>query len=369
MDRVAQSIQVSLDDTSHILAHCALSKELIVVEDARTDPRVREDFRALIGADQFVVAPLIARNETVGVLVADNLYTGEPVTEENLELLAMFANQAAIAIENAESYHRIEEEKRHLEQAYRDLAEAQDKLVRSERLVAIGRMAAHVAHEIRNPLVNIGGFAKAMTQREDMPHETVAKYSGIIVDEVRRLEGILGRVMDFSKPPRPLMRQARIRPVLAETLDQFRERAKRQGVHISAELPDEGVVLYIDPDQIKQVFLNLFQNALDVMQDGGTLTIGNTVEDADLVLSVRNTGRPIHPEDLANLFEPFFTTKPGGTGLGLTVSQKIIHDHGGDIRVASSLDYGTEFTLALPLERRPDRAARHQKPSQEAPGS
>lgn len=356
MDRLAMAVSVSLDDADHILVQCASARKPVVVENAGDDPRVREDFRSLVNSNRFVLVPLIAQNRSVGVVLADNLYSGEPIDQENVELLCMFANQAAIAIENAESYQRLEEEKAHLEQAYRDLADAQDKLVRSERLVAIGRMAAHVAHEIRNPLVNIGGFANAMSTRHDMPREDIEKYASIISGEVRRLEGILARVMDFAKPPHPLVRRARVDAVILDTLDQLRPRAREQEVEVVTNLNDGETALYIDPDQIKQVLLNLFQNALDAMKEGGLLEIGSRVAGRNIVITVRNTGRPIHPEDLANLFEPFFSTKPGGTGLGLTVSQKIIQDHGGDIRAASSLARGTIFTITLPLQRRLDRS-------------
>jgi signal transduction histidine kinase len=221
---------------------------------------------------------------------------------------------------------------------------------------------SHLLFPVAFPLVNIGGFAKAMSERLDMPRGTIAKYSAIIADEVRRLEDILARVMDFSKPPRPLMRQSRICPVIMDTLDQLRDRAANQNVSITTDLPDEAVLLHIDPDQMKQVFLNLFQNALDVMKDGGELDIAVQQDGGFMVIRIRNTGRPIHPEDQANLFEPFFSTKPGGTGLGLTVSLKIIQDHGGDIRTASDLEQGTVFTISLPLDHKPDRAMRHHPP-------
>ena len=352
MQRIAQSIQVSLEDTSSIFVECALGRKPIVVDDATNDPRVPADFRAFSASRQFVLAPLIAHNQPVGVIMADNLFTGQPITQEDVELLSMFANQAAIAIENAENYERVQEEKSHLEQAYRDLADAQDKLVRSERLVAIGRMSTHVAHEIRNPLVTIGGFADALIQQSDVPTETVTRYCQIIVSEVRRLEKILARVMDFSKPSGPLLRATSLGPLIRETLEQLRSRTEQCRVTTKVNLPESDVRLDLDPDQMKQVFINLFQNALDVMRDGGTLTVKVERDDQHVRIVVGNTGEPIHPEDMPNIFEPFFSTKPSGTGLGLAVSQKIAQDHGGDIRAASSLERGTEFTITLPLEPR-----------------
>jgi PAS domain S-box-containing protein len=353
LDQITRGICVSLSNASHIDVACALGRRPIIVSHPFDDPRVSEDFRRLLGSREFVLAPLIVRGEPVGVILADNLFSGQPISEEHVELLSMFANQAAIAIENAGNYRRLQEEKMHLEAAYRDLAEAEDKLVRSERLGAIGRMAAHVAHEIRNPLVTIGGFANTLLEHPDSPKEEVLRYLKIIVSEVRRLEDILARVMDFTRPPKPLLRESAIEPVIRETIEPLRERAEKQHVEIRLDLPPDETRLQIDADQIKQVFLNLFKNALDAMHDGGRLTIQVAHEPGREKITVANTGDPIRPEDLPKLFEPFFTTKPGGTGLGLPVSQRIIQDHGGAIRAVSSLERGTEFVITLPRKSRP----------------
>ena len=353
MNRVARRIRVPLDDTSHILAACALEKKTVIVKDAQADPRVTREFREITGAGNFVLVPLVARNRPVGIVMADNLYSGRPVGEEDVELLAMFAPQVAIAIENAETYAILQEEKAHLEKAYRDLADAQDKLVRSERLVAIGRMAAHLAHEIRNPLVTIGGFARMIRERPEAQDKDTSRYAQIIAAEVQRLENILARVMDFSKPPRPLLRETALHDVIDDTIEQLRERAAAQNVEVRRELPEETISLPLDPEQMKQVLLNLFQNALDVMKDGGRLTVNAGTDAESAFVHVVNSGELIRPEHMPSLFEPFFSTKPGGTGLGLAVSQKIVQEHGGDITATSSLAGGTRFTVRIPLAQPP----------------
>jgi PAS domain S-box-containing protein len=355
LDVIARGMSISLEDQGHIVAQCALGRKPVLVDNAEADGRVREEFRRALGLRQFLLMPLVAHNEPVGVIVADNPFSGQAITSEHIELLSMFANQVAIAIQNAESYHTVQAEKRHLEQAYRDLADAQDRLVRSERLVAIGRMATHVAHEIRNPLVTIGGFANTILNRPDAPREQVARYVQIIASEVRRLENILARVMDFTRPPKPLLRQSAVNGIVQETVEQVTPVARRQQIAISLDLSgaQPPAPLQLDPEQIKQVCLNLIQNALDAMPNGGKLGVAVRNEPDHVAISVANTGEPIRPEDVAKIFEPFFTTKPGGTGLGLAVSQKIIQDHGGDIRLLSSMDRGTEFVVVLPRNRKP----------------
>jgi len=353
LDVLTRGMSVSLEDSEHILARCALGRKPILVNDAERDPRVREDFRRVLGLRQFLLMPLVVHNEPVGVILADNPFSGQAIGEEHVELLSMFATQAAIAITNAESYHAVQAEKRHLEQAYRELADAQDRLVRSERLVAIGRMATHVAHEIRNPLVTIGGFANTILNHPETGREQVDRYARIISSEVRRLENILARVMDFTRPPKPLLKPASVNGVVQETVEQILPAAGKRGVTVRVEMGEPAAVLLMDAEQMKQVCLNLTQNALDAMPNGGTLTVCVRNEGEEVTISVANTGEPVRPEDAGKIFEPFFTTKPGGTGLGLAVSQKIVQDHGGDIRLLSSLERGTEFIVSLPRHRKP----------------
>ncbi len=295
LDQLARDVRIPLSDTSHIAVACAFGRRPIVVSRPFDDPRVSEDFRRLVGSREFVLAPLIAHGEPVGVILADNLFSGQPISEDHVELLSMFANQAAIAIENAGNYRRLQEEKMHLEAAYRDLGEAEDKLVRSERLGAVGRMAAHVAHEIRNPLVTIGGFANTLLEHPDSPKEDVLRYLKIIVSEVRRLEEILARVMDFTRPPKALLREGAVEPVIRETIEPLRQRAQDQHVEIQLDLPPDEARLQIDADQMKQVFLNLFRNALDAMRDGGRLTVRVAHEPRAVADHHREQRRPDPP--------------------------------------------------------------------------
>ena len=148
------------------------------------------------------------------------------------------------------------------------------------------------------------------------------------------------------------MRSLSIFALLDDMLEQFREQADSQHVKIALHRDEEDLILSLDPDQIKQVFINLFQNSLDVMLDGGRLDIAVTTEGNVASITISNTGEAIRPEDIPSLFEPFFSTKPGGTGLGLAVSQKIIQEHGGDLRVISSTARGTSFAVTLPISRK-----------------
>ena len=137
----------------------------------------------MIGADEFVCVPLIAREEAIGVICVDNLYSRKPITEDQVQMLVTVASRAALAIENAEAYKKLEEKIKQLE-------DAQERLIRSERLAVIGNMAAYIAHEIRNPLVTIGGFARTISRISNQDNH-VRQSAQIIIEEVNRLEKFL----------------------------------------------------------------------------------------------------------------------------------------------------------------------------------
>jgi signal transduction histidine kinase len=297
----------------------------------------------MIDANEFVCVPLIVEDEAIGAICADNVYSRKPITEEQVELLSVFANRAALAIANAEAYKKLEEKNQQLK-------EAQERLVRSERLAVIGNMAAYIAHEIRNPLVTIGGFARAIL-RNSIDNAQVRQNVKIIVDEVGRLEKILANIMDFSKPVEVVKVASQINELLENTCYLMEPYFKNGRIQVIKKLNKMIPKIVVDPTQMKQVFLNLIKNAVESMPDGGKLTVETVVEDKYIKINISDTGEGMTTEVMQNLFVPFFTTKVDGTGVGLAVSQKIIDDHGGFIKMKSVLKEGTTFSIYLPIEK------------------
>ncbi|MBM4081034.1 MAG: GAF domain-containing protein, partial [Planctomycetes bacterium] len=327
-------------ESEGVVAQSVRDGKPIVVRDAISDPRVGEKLRAILATPEFVCVPLVAKGRPLGAIIADNLYSGAPITDEHVQLLAMFAAQAALAIENAKAYEKLEDQ-------MRQTREAQDRLLRSERLATVGEMAAHVAHEIRNPLVTIGGFARIILRALDETSPQVA-HAKIIVEEVLRLENILKNVMDFTKPSAPQKTQADINRILEDTCDLALSQASATGIALSKSLDPRAARLNADPAQMKQALLNIIRNAVESMDAGGRLALQTQADTRTVTVVISDTGKGIPPEDLNRIFDPFFTTKPQGTGLGLAVTRKIIEDHGGEIRVASAVGQGTTFTITLP---------------------
>ncbi len=323
-----------------IVVKCLKEKKPQVVKEAYNDPGVTEEFRSAIDARGFVCVPLIVKGRAIGVIVADNVYSGEPITEEHVHILSMFARSAALAIENAETYKELEDK-------MRQLTETQDRLLRAERLAAIGEMASYVAHEIRNPLVTIGGFARSI-ERLRKDDENINASSRIIVQEVARLEKILDNIRDFSKPAEPRKTRVHLNKLMEDTLALTIGYLREMGIAVQKDLEQDLPEVFVDPAQMKQVFLNLMKNAAESMSEGGTLTVKTYMEEESIKIDFCDTGAGVPSEIKEKLFKPFFTTKSGGSGVGLVVSQKIIDDHEGRLNVTSTEGQGSVFSILLP---------------------
>jgi hypothetical protein len=335
-------------NTQEVLVRAALEKRPLVVADAAGDARVTRAFREALGTNAFVVVPLLAKGEVTGVILADNVYSGRPITEEHTEVLGMFANQAGLAIENANTYAELVDKMGRLRSA-------QARMLHAENLATIGRMAAHVAHEIRNPLTTIGGFARAILKHPERP-ERISGSAQVIIEEVQRLESILSQVMDFSRPARPEFAACDLGELLKRTAAELAPALQPRGVVLDLEVEPGVSAVQADGEKLKQVILNLVRNAAEAMLGGGAVALGLRRAGAGggVEVTVSDTGPGIAPKLLDKIFSPFFTTKPDGTGLGLAVSRKIVEDHGGKITVKSEVGHGTSFSIQLPAERPPE---------------
>jgi two-component system sensor histidine kinase HydH len=236
---------------------------------------------------------------------------------------------------------------------FRDLTEVQElkkEVERNRRLASIGRLAAGIAHEIRNPLSSIKGFATYFKERyEDVPEDK--KTAEIMVQEVERLNRVVGQLLEFSRPIKLNKVQAKIREVITYSLKMIQKQAQDKGVAITTNLSPEIEEVSLDPDRTSQVLLNLYLNAIEATEQGGTLHVGLFLdkEYGRVKVVVSDTGTGIREEDLAHIFDPYFTTKQSGTGLGLAIVHRIIEAHRGEVRVESEPGKGTTVSIILPF--------------------
>lgn len=294
----------------------------------------------------FAVVPLVVKGEPRGAIYVDNQFRERGITDEDIQLLTMFASEACLALENARLYES-------LEGALTTVRATQDKLLQSEKLAALGEMAAKIAHEIKNPLTVIGGFAARMARKEGARGDPAsARYVKIILKEVRRLERVIQQTLDFSRDVvpdfRPMNVCAEIREVLAMFRDDLEESKIRTVTGCEADLPE----IQGDPDQVRQLLWNLVSNAIQAMEAGGTLTVkarrAEPGEGDGVVVQVGDTGGGIPHDVVHNIFNPFFTTKAKGTGLGLPIVHTIVEKHGGSIHLDNREGEGVDFFVFLP---------------------
>lgn len=234
---------------------------------------------------------------------------------------------------------------------FRDLSEVKAlkrEVLRSQRLAAIGQLAAGVAHEIRNPLSSIKGFATYFRERYQEVEED-QEVATIMIQEVERLNRVVGQLLEFARPLE--IKRASVSPgeLLDHSLRMVEEDALQRGVRVRRQIGEVPERLWLDGDRLKQVLLNLYLNGIEAMESGGTLDISLQVVDGMLEIRVVDSGRGIAPESLGSVFDPYFTTKPAGTGLGLAIVHKVVEAMGGVVSVRSKVGEGTEFRLQIPV--------------------
>lgn len=317
--------------------------ETIHVYDAYRDPRVNDEIRSFIDVNEFVVVPLVALNKTIGIVIADNKFNQMPITQDSVDLLTVFAYQAALSIE---SYNSLELLKKEMEK----IKQRQEAIVESEKLAAIGRIASHIAHEIRNPLVTVGGYSRRILQDASVSQpdvQKIKKAAQIIMTETERLEKILANVMDFTRPSPFLLRFNNINDIIKDTASLLSNLFQERRVELSLQL-QEVPLIKSDFNQMKQVMLNLLQNALDATPPYGVVEVKTFADEKYVYIEVSDTGTGINEENINIIFEPFYTTKTTGVGLGLAIVKKIVADHNGEIKVANK-ERGAVFTISIPL--------------------
>ncbi|MGD6817567.1 PAS domain S-box protein [Metabacillus sp. 113a] len=231
----------------------------------------------------------------------------------------------------------------------RDLTEkkkTEELMLQSEKLSVAGQLAAGIAHEIRNPLTAIKGFLQLMKTKDTSNDE----YFKIVFGELDRIELILSELLVLAKPQTSMFTKTNLNLLIHEVTTLLETQANLNGVYIKTSLTNENSNLYGDPNQLKQVFINLIKNAIDAMPNGGSVKINTSGSSDEIVVTVQDEGEGISESILKRMGDPFFTTKEKGTGLGLMITYKIIENHFGKVTIASEKGKGTTFTICFPTK-------------------
>ena len=281
-----------------------------------------------------LVTPVVYEEEPIGLL---SLYVdrNHRFNDDERLILRALADLGAIAIQNARLYGRV--------------FSSEESLRKSERLTTLGTLAAEIAHEIRNPLMVVSLLFDSL-KLDKNSDDNQKKDLSIIREKLGHLDQIAGRILDFGKSREAFRKNLQLREILEEAVLLVRLKLEQSQVALTINngLPD--LLVFVDKGQIQQALLNLILNALVAMPDGGKLTI-EVVEPTDRKVSVlvKDTGKGIPDEFKDRIFDSFLTARPGGTGLGLTISKRILRAHDGDLELLDSGPNGTVFRISLPI--------------------
>ncbi len=345
INAIARSIRVHLEPDAGVLARTVLEKRAFNISQAASDPLVPGDIRKLLQSDSFATAPLIAKGRVVGVILVDNLFTKRSITDHDMRFLTMFAHQAALAIDNAIVHSSMDA-------LNREIRSMHEQIAQTEKMAALGAMMAEITHEIRNPLVSIGGFARRLDRKVTNPDSR--RYIEIILGEVRRLEGIIHDNLDYVKNVKPQFAPGDINTVLEEVLAVYEDELLQHGIRLDRRLHASLPALEFDAPQIKQCIVNLITNAMEAMDNGGVLTVTTNLsyDGREALIEIADTGPGVSPEAMHNVFNPYYTTKVQGTGLGLPITHRIVKAHRGSIVFRNRETGGALFSIRLPVPKK-----------------
>jgi len=320
--------------------------EIIVKEelergiDRLNIPAMATIIKRLNDMESEVCIPLITRQKLIGLCNIGKKMNRDMFSHEDIDLLETLGNQAAVAIENA--------------QLYEELKKSEAQMRRADRLAALGTLTAGLAHEIRNPLVAIKTFTQLLPERFD-DIEFRDHFLKVTSGEVDRICSLVNELLEFARPAEPNFHEDDINDVAEKIILLVDNEARKKDIKINREYDKEIPPIMIDKEQIKQVLLNLFLNAIEATSENGIIAFEtrlihkNNYRDCYVQMKIRDTGKGIQKDDLEHIFTPFFTTKHQGSGLGLSISHKIIEEHMGYIEVESEVGNGSTFYVYLPL--------------------
>lgn len=292
----------------------------------------------MIGFRTALAYPLRTRAALHGVLYFKALRQRRP-NAALIALLGAAASQLVTLIRCAEVFSRHQK-------VHSELLELQTRMLSLERVMALADMAANIAHEIKNPLLSIGGLASRL--KKHLPENSPGRpYLEQITHETVRLEKIIGGILRSLQDSAVELQPDDMNEIVNESLDIFREEAEEHGVQVVQNLHKGGLPVMADRDQLKIAFDNLIANALQSMENGGILTVSTCRENDSVIVRVADSGGGIDPRYVSYIFNPFFTTKKHGTGLGLPITNSIVMRHKGVLEVNNNIGEGVTFTVRL----------------------
>ncbi|MFH0953066.1 MAG: ATP-binding protein [Verrucomicrobiota bacterium] len=339
----------------------------VLSRDAGVDKRFGDQISiAAQGIRSALCAPLKSRDRLLGVLHASSTAAADCLKPDDLRLLMAIGMQAGAALENALLYEKLAGEKAELDKAHRALQAAQEVLVRSEKLAAMGRMTAGIVHDVKNPMTVILGYADLLGQSlkkagvEKAGTLDVGECVGEIQTGVLHCKEVIDKLLKFARQSKPEKTRLQINAIIEETVSFLRHEIMKAGGRCETQLAPDLPEVLADASEMKQVLINILLNDIEAFrkEEPGFIEISTSLQRSDgkqfVIVAIRDNGLGMTEDVQRKLFEPFFTTKKeggrlGGTGLGLAMTYGIVQNHGGTISAESTPGKGTTFVVSLPV--------------------
>lgn len=348
LNRIVQGLSISSENKTHILIQACDNRTSIHVVNGRArGEAVSEDFLNSLQERDFIITPLFSPNKSLGIIIADNCITRRSITDDDINYLEIFASQASLAIEHSHLYQDMSDKIQALEDVTAELDKNKNLLVDAERYSALGHMSAQLAHSIRNPITSIGGIARLLAKRSE--DEKTSKFLNMMIMESGRIETILDNLFNFVGDEKPEKETQELYPLIRKSIMLFYGDMKKQSILYRLNLPSPDPILSIDAKRIQQMLLHLIRNGVEAMDSGGLLTVSCENTGQEVKISIEDSGSGITDSNIKRAADPFYTTKTYGTGMGLTLVEKIITDHEGSFSLEHGESGGMVATITLPL--------------------
>jgi len=345
-ESISKAKEVRIQMGEGIAGRVASSGEPLIVWDTEKDNRFINKVDLLTGfkTRSIIALPIKNRGRIIGVLEVLNIRDPRSFDSKGLEVLMIVTNQIGVAIENARLYARLKEK---FALTRDELRESQSKLIQSERLAALGKLSQGIAHAVRNPVMIIGGFAKRIRKKLILDGSTTG-YIDSILDETARLEKLVRDVWKYTSMSDPELKPVKISALLQSALAGWRQKEGSGSIKVEKNLNAEDPLVFIDEELMARALIHVLENAQEAMPGEGTISISTWWEDKWMVISVRDNGAGIDSDDLPLVFDPFFSTKTEGMGLGLSIVNRIVSGHRGEVKILSKPGDGTEVRIQFP---------------------
>jgi len=350
INRIARQLKVSITESNHVLVAAARKRQsILVVNGSGNGYTVPEELLRLLGHDTFIVVPLYSPSKSLGVIIVDNFVTRKSISQDEILTLEIFASQASLAIEHSHLYEDMRLKIRELELVTQELERNKDLLVALERYSAVGHMSAQLVHVIRNPITSIGGTARLLAKKTD--DDYIASFLHIITREAAKIESTLEDLFSFVEDSELKLADHELYPLIRRSVMIFYATMKNGNITYHLDLPGESPILYVDGTKMRQVFLHLVKNGIEAMPNGGALKVSCREKEHAIVVSISDSGAGMSEANMRQARDPFFTTKTYGTGMGLSLVEKIAEMHQATFTLQRNPDGGMTASISLPKSR------------------